>query len=100
VHCKSGADRAGLFAALILLHREGATVAEARRQLSLRFGHVRLARTGILDAFLEAYEEQGERNGLSLRQWTEQRYDPSELAARFRPRFWPTILIDRIMRRE
>ena len=46
VHCKSGADRAGLFAALFLILREGATVAEAREELSPRYGHFRHAKTG------------------------------------------------------
>jgi protein tyrosine/serine phosphatase len=100
VHCKSGADRAGLFAALFLLVRQNVTVAEARRQLSLRFGHFRHAKTGILDAFLDAYERDGEAKGLSFREWSERVYDPAELARRFRPGFWSALVADRLMRRE
>ena len=100
VHCKSGADRAGLFAALFLLLREGASVARARRELSWRYGHFRHAKTGILDAFLDAYERDGERRGLSLPQWAEAAYDPAALTAAFRPRLWSMLLADRLMRRE
>jgi protein tyrosine/serine phosphatase len=100
VHCKSGADRAGLFSALYLLVHESRTVAEARRQLSLRFGHFRFAKTGILDAFLDAYAHEGEAKGLGFLEWAERIYDPVTLAERFKPRFWSTLIADRIMRRE
>jgi protein tyrosine/serine phosphatase len=86
LHCKSGADRAGLGTALFLLIVEGRPAAEARRALSLRYGHVRHARTGVLDAFLEAYETTGEASGLSFAQWVETVYDPAALDARFRGR--------------
>ena len=58
LHCKSGADRAGLAAGLFVLF-EGGTAREALRQLSLRFGHIRQARTGILDAFFLHYAARG-----------------------------------------
>jgi protein tyrosine phosphatase (PTP) superfamily phosphohydrolase (DUF442 family) len=99
-HCKSGADRAGLFAALYLLVRKGATVAEARRQLSLRFGHVQLAKTGVLDAFLDAYEREGERNGLAFMDWVRDVYDPARIDAAFHENFWASLLVDRVMKRE
>ena len=60
-HCKSGADRAGLMSALYLLLREGAEPQEAARQLSPRFGHLRQGKTGVLDAFIEAYAAAHER---------------------------------------
>ena len=50
VHCKSGADRAGLAAGLFVVI-EGGTAAQALKQLSLRFGHIKQSNTGILDAF-------------------------------------------------
>jgi protein tyrosine phosphatase (PTP) superfamily phosphohydrolase (DUF442 family) len=100
VHCKSGADRAGLFAALFLLVTKNARVAEARRQLSLRFGHFRFAKTGILDAFLDAYEQEGEARGIGFLDWVERVYEPETLAERFKPRFWSTLVADRVIRRE
>ena len=100
VHCKSGADRAGLFAALYLILRRNAPVAEAKRQLSLRFGHFRHAKTGILDAFLDAYGRDGEARGLSFRDWVETAYDPDAIVRDFRPRLWSTLVADRLIRRE
>lgn len=100
VHCKSGADRAGLFAALYMILRQGATVAEARSQLALRFGHFRHAKTGILDAFLDAYERDGEAAGLTFEDWAMRVYDPEALARDFRPTLWSTLIADRLIRRE
>jgi protein tyrosine/serine phosphatase len=39
VHCKSGADRAGLISALYRFKDEGASAEEADRQLSMVYGH-------------------------------------------------------------
>lgn len=84
MHCKSGADRAGLGAALWLILVEGRPAAEAMRQLSWRFGHVKSAKTGILDAFLAVWAETGEARGLAFQEWAETVYDPRALKAAFR----------------
>ncbi|MGL4440166.1 MAG: tyrosine-protein phosphatase [Bosea sp. (in: a-proteobacteria)] len=100
VHCKSGADRAGLFSALYLLIQEGLPVAEAKKQLALKYGHVRLAKTGMLDAFLEAFERDGEAKGISFLDWVKDIYDPAKVEREFHAGFWSSLLIDRLMRRE
>jgi protein tyrosine/serine phosphatase len=100
IHCKSGADRAGLVAALYLIVHEGRPVREALSQLSLRYGHFRFAKTGILDAFFERYLTEGEPQGLTFLEWAERVYDPDALERDFRPSFWPDLLVDRILRRE
>ena len=73
---------------------------EALRQLSLRYGHFRFAKTGILDAFFERYREEGEAQGVAFLDWVERIYDPDALEREFRPRFWSDFIVDRIMRRE
>lgn len=100
VHCKSGADRAGLFAALFLIVREGASVADARRELGPRYGHFRHAKTGILDAFLDAYEREGEARGIPFETWVRDVYDPEALTRDFKPSLWSALMADRILRRE
>ena len=100
LHCKSGADRAGFVAALFLILHEGRPVHEALRQLSLRYGHFRFAKTGILDTFFERYRVEGEARGLSLVEWVEQVYDPEALERHFRPSFWSDFVVDRLIRRE
>lgn len=85
MHCKSGADRAGLAAALYLLS-QGATVAEARRQLSFRFLHLKSTRTGVLDTMLDLYEARLARGPIGIEAWIASEYDPAALAAAFAAR--------------
>jgi protein tyrosine/serine phosphatase len=100
VHCKSGADRAGLMSALYLLVVEKKSADEALAQLSWRYGHIRLAKTGILDAFFERYRDEGEAKGMSFREWVETRYDPEKLERDFHEGRISSFIVDRIMRRE
>jgi len=100
MHCKSGADRAGFMAVLYLIVHEGRSVGEAMKQLSVRYGHFRFAKTGILDAFFERYRSEGEARGIPFMTWVETIYDPEALERDFRPGFWSNVLVDRIMRRE
>lgn len=81
IHCKSGADRAGLAAGLYILF-EGGSAADAMRQLSLRFGHIRQARTGILDAFFLHWQREGEGRKPFL-DWVMQDYDEMALRRDF-----------------
>ena len=100
VHCKSGADRAGFMAALYLVVHEGRSVESAMRQLSLRYGHFRYAKTGILDAFFERYRVEGEAKGIAFLEWVEHVYDAEALTRDFRPSFWSDVFVDRVMHRE
>ena len=100
MHCKSGADRAGLAAALFLILHEGRPVREAARQMSLRYGHFRFAKTGIIDAFFAEYLAVGEPNGQSFVEWVEHSYDPDALKRQFKASFWSSVVVDRVIRRE
>ena len=96
MHCKSGADRTGLIAAIWLL-LQGRHPAEAAAQLSLRFGHVAAARTGILDAFIALYAAAWPKPFLA---WLREDYDEAALRRDFRSRGWADLLTDRVLRRE
>ncbi|GIX13058.1 MAG: protein-tyrosine-phosphatase [Paracoccaceae bacterium] len=98
-HCKSGADRAGFVSVLHMHLIEGQPLPQAMRQLSWRYGHLRHAKTGILDRFFETYLAEAEP-GEGLEDWVRHRYDPARVAAGFRPMLAPAILVDRILRRE
>ncbi len=100
LHCKSGADRAGFVAALFLVLHEGQTVRAALQQLSLRYGHFRFAKTGILDAFFERYRTEGEAKNVPFLEWVEKHYDAPALEREFRPGFWSDLVVDKVMRRE
>lgn len=99
MHCKSGADRAGLMSALYLLIVEGRPAREAAGQLALKYGHVKQAKTGLLDAFFAAYYPY-EDEGIAFFDWVDNVYDPEELTRQFKARGWAVRLTDSILRRE
>jgi hypothetical protein len=97
LHCKSGADRTGLAAGVWLL-LQGRDVAEAAAQLSWRFGHVKAARTGILDAFFAAYAAAGD---VPFLEWLERGYDEAALKAQFTARGgFGDLMVEKVLRRE
>ncbi|MCP5431912.1 MAG: tyrosine-protein phosphatase [Alphaproteobacteria bacterium] len=100
MHCKSGADRVGLAAALYLLLVEGRDVEEAKGQLSLRYGHVRQAKTGVLDAFLDAYATAARERPVGFLEWVETAYDPARVKADFHASALGNVLVDWVLRRE
>lgn len=76
IHCKAGADRAGLASAVYLLAMAGAPLAEARRMLSWRFLHLRSSKAGVLDKVLDAYAREAD---MRFEDWVTTRYDPDAL---------------------
>jgi protein tyrosine/serine phosphatase len=98
IHCKSGADRAGLAAGLYVLI-QGGTTREAMRQLSWRFGHIRQSKTGILDAFFATYARDGEGKKPFL-DWVREDYDEVELRAAYKSGKLAGFVNDVLLRRE
>jgi predicted protein tyrosine phosphatase len=98
IHCKSGADRAGLAAGLAILF-EGGSAAQAQRQLSLRFGHFSRSSTGILDAFFRLYADTGDGR-LPFLDWVAREYDEDALRRSFQPRRLSRWITDRALARE
>ena len=99
LHCKSGADRAGLAAAVYLL-MHGYPVARARAALGLRYLHVRQAKTGVLDHFVEAYARAQATSGIGFFDWVDTEYDPAAMAAEFRSSRAADALVGGLLRRE
>jgi protein tyrosine/serine phosphatase len=100
VHCKSGADRAGLMSAMVLHFHDGVPIRKAIRQLSLRYGHVRSADTGVIDAMFDRYLEAESKSGISFWDWVQTVYDAREVNSTFRARGWANRLVNNILRRE
>ena len=98
IHCKSGADRAGLAGGLAILFEGGAT-ARALGQLSWRFGHVRQSATGILDAFFLRYAADAEGR-IGFLDWVRDEYDEADLRQHFAAGGLASFLNDRLLARE
>lgn len=100
-HCKSGADRAGLASTLYLLLRENKPYEEAIRQMDFwRHGHVKQAKTGVLDHFFETYRQHHAQHGTPFREWVEKYYDRDAVMKSFHASWWANQLVDKVLRRE
>jgi protein tyrosine/serine phosphatase len=100
MHCKSGADRAGLISVLYRHLHEGVPMEEAKKELSFKYGHIRQAHTGILDYFFERYIAYNAVSPMPFFQWVDTVYDPDELRRTFRSKGWANRIVDSVLRRE
>lgn len=98
MHCKSGADRAGLASGLALMF-EGGSSKDALTQLSWRYGHWKTSRTGILDAFFIRYAAEAEGR-VPFLEWVERDYDEAGLKRDFVAGGLASFIVDRVLVRE
>lgn len=83
IHCKSGADRTGLAAAVWRLAKSGDTAAQALEQLSFRYLHLKRERAGVQDQVIRSYQRDAEPLGIPFRTWVAESYDPEAVQADF-----------------
>ena len=68
-------------------------------QLAWKYGHVKQAKTGLLDAFFAAYAP-FEDKGMAFFDWVDNIYDPDEVTRNFQAKGWAVRLTDSILHRE
>ena len=101
MHCKSGADRAGIMSVLYRHFHLGEPIQDAVSELGLRTLHVRQGKTGVLDYVFERYLNEVEPKGISFIDWVmSDDYDPDAIKADFQANWWATLLTDKVLRRE
>ena len=100
MHCKSGADRAGLMSVLYLILKEGKPVEIAIKQLSPKYGHFKQAKTGILDHFFDLYIQYAKTNNIEFIDWVENVFDHEKAVQSFYSSWWANNLVDKILKRE
>lgn len=100
MHCKSGADRVGLMSTLYMILQANVPVAEARRQLSLKYGHIKQAGTGVLDRVFDSYLAHNSDTPVSFLDWVDQYYDAAEIDRTHQASGAATLLVDKVLRRE
>ena len=100
MHCKSGADRAGLMAVLYMLLHEKADFETARAQLSFKYLHLKQGKTGILDHFFDTYKRFNKTTPKNFLDWVQEDYDPAALKAEFLQAFKGGVAWDKVIGRE
>lgn len=107
-HCKSGADRAGFFAALYCHFKLGQPIEIAKNQLHWTYGHFRSAKTGILDHFFESYltycktsiVRTPKQTAPTFLEWVNSEYDWETMQKDFQPRGFARFWVDWVLHRE
>ena len=100
MHCKSGADRAGLMSALYLILNKNISVKEAKKQLSFKYLHIKYAKTGILDEFFEKYLKDTMQSKINFLDWVKTKYNAEKLKSSFKPKKIFDIIITIFLKRE
>jgi protein tyrosine/serine phosphatase len=101
MHCKSGADRAGIMSVFYRHFHLGEPIRQAMEELCLRKLHVKQGKTGVLDYVFERYLAEGEPAGLSFVDWVQSpAYDPKKMKSEFRAQWWGSMLTEGLIRRE
>lgn len=86
MHCKSGADRAGLASALYILAVAGGSLEEARSHLALRYIHLKSTMTGAVDHIIDLYAERLAKGQIDVETWLATEYDAEEAQRSFEER--------------
>jgi protein tyrosine phosphatase (PTP) superfamily phosphohydrolase (DUF442 family) len=101
IHCKSGADRAGMMSVFYKHFILQQPIQEALSELSMKYGHFRWADTGKLDVFFEDFLKFEQQNPqITFTQWLQEHYDKPKLNAQFHAEGWANIVVNKILRRE
>ncbi len=100
IHCKSGADRAGIMCALYILIKEKKDAIVANKQLSWKYLHLKWAKTGILGSFVEEYRSENEKTNVKFMDWVRKNYDPLILEQKYKSNWWVNKLVNNILKRE
>lgn len=90
LHCRRGADRTGMGAAIAVLLQTDASLDEGLKQLGLRYGHVSLGRPANLDRFFVLYKRWLARIGqqhsqVAFRRWLGHGYCPGDTRCEVEP---------------
>lgn len=98
IHCRQGADRTSLAAALAILLKTNGSLSEAREQMTWRYAHSPVGRVQILDAALDDYEkwlaDQGQPHSPErLVHWVDEVYLPGPYWAEIEPLVLPDFLL-------
>ncbi|HQX07196.1 MAG TPA: sulfur transferase domain-containing protein [Zoogloea sp.] len=100
LHCKSGADRAGLGAALYRILHLGHPVEAAMAELGWKYGHFKQAKTGVLDFFFATYVARNRQSPIGFLEWVNTEYNRLEMHNRFRAEGWASLIVDKVLHRE
>lgn len=101
MHCKAGADRAGIYSTLYLYFRKGVPIDQTRQLELWPYGHLRHSRAGKIDHYFERYlAYQREHPEVGLLEWAETIADRDAIDRDFKAGGLASFINDYVLRRE
>ena len=100
MHCKSGADRAGIASCLYLIYKRRYNLQDAKKQLSFKYLHIKFAKTGILYHLFESAIKNKKSSSKDFLQWIKFDYNKDEIKKSFKIYKIYDFFIDKILKRE
>lgn len=101
MHCKAGADRAGIFATLFQYFHLDIPIEQTDQLRLWPYGHIRLSKTGKIDHYLEQYATFHKMHpGIGLLEWAERVADHGQIDREFRTFGLASFITDSLLRRE
>lgn len=101
MHCKAGADRAGIYSTLFQHFKLGMPIEQTDQLKFWPYGHFKYSKAGKFDYFLEKYLEYRQSHpGIGFIEWAENHADYAQLNRDFKPEGLASFINDYVLRRE
>ncbi len=101
MHCKAGADRAGIYATLYQHFRLNIPIEQTDQLKLWPYGHIRHSKAGKFDHFLDMYKAyHREHPEVDLLEWSEKVADRDRIEREYKPGGLASFINDYVLRRE
>lgn len=101
MHCKAGADRAGIYATFYQYFHQRRPIEQTDQLKFWPFGHFRYSEAGKIDNYLEHYKAyHKDHPEVGLLEWAENVADRDGIDREYEARGWSSLISDRLLRRE
>jgi protein tyrosine phosphatase (PTP) superfamily phosphohydrolase (DUF442 family) len=99
IHCKAGADRAGLASTLYQYYHKKIPIEKTNQLKFWPYGHIKYARTGLIDLFFEMYVKRSKEAPDDLIEFSKT-LDRDKIHREFKTTPFFEKLVDKVLRRE
>lgn len=101
MHCKAGADRAGIYATLYQYFRQGIPLEQTDQLRFWPYGHIRHSKAGKFDHLIELYADyHKDHPDVGLLEWAEKVVDLDKIDREFKAAGLASFINDYLLRRE
>lgn len=101
MHCKAGADRAGIYSTFYQYFRQGIPIEDSDQLRLWPYGHLRHSSAGKIDYYLDQYKAyHRDHPEVGLLEWAESHADRDRIEREYQPGGFASFINDVVLRRE